>query len=57
MNTWYSVSATQAEKIVSKAVFPKTTLEFDTSKERDTDLPGPAELLLTSLAACTLKNL
>lgn len=57
MNTWYSITASQVEKAVSKALFPKAAVEFDSAKERNTGLPGPAELLLTSLAACTLKNL
>jgi len=57
MTTKYSVHAVQDKKDVSRTSFPKSEILFDTSKDRNTDLPGPAELLLTSLAACTLKNL
>lgn len=34
----------------------KTEIHFDGTSGRDAVLPNPAELLLTSLAACILKN-
>ena len=34
----------------------KTSISFDATSGRHEDLPNPAELLLTSLAACMLKN-
>ena len=33
-----------------------TSVNFDASSRRKDNLPNPAELLLTSLAACLLKN-
>jgi uncharacterized OsmC-like protein len=54
---WYRVSARILEKGRSVTDFPQEQVVFDTSVEKPRDVPGPAELLLTSLAACTLKNL
>jgi len=38
------------------AIANKTEIRFDASSGRDDMLPNPAEMLLTSLAACILKN-
>ncbi len=38
------------------AIANKTEIRFDASAGRDDTLPNPAELLLTALAACILKN-
>jgi len=54
---WYRVSSRVLEKGRSATDFPQEQVVFDTSTEKPHDVPGPAELLLTSLAACTLKNL
>jgi uncharacterized OsmC-like protein len=54
---WYRVSAKVIEKGRSAATFPQEEVVFDTSTQKPHEVPGPAELLLASLAACTLKNL
>ena len=38
------------------ALANKSTIEFDATAGRDEVLPNPAELLLTALSACILKN-
>jgi len=35
----------------------QSKIQFDATSERDVVLPNPAELLLSSLAACILKNI
>ncbi|MCA1759226.1 MAG: OsmC family protein, partial [Bacteroidales bacterium] len=40
----------------AKAVANQSEISFDATSGRDDVLPNPAELLLTSVAACILKN-
>ena len=52
----YSIKA----NLINRQAFAKanqTEIYFDASVGRDKLLPNPAELLLTSLAACMLKNI
>jgi uncharacterized OsmC-like protein len=41
----------------ANAVANQSEISFDATSGRDDVLPNPAELLLTSLAACMLKNI
>ena len=41
---------------IAKAISNQTEIQFDATSGRDVVLPNPAELLLTSLSACILKN-
>jgi uncharacterized OsmC-like protein len=52
----YKIQAISTPTGKATAQANKTTLVFDTSSGRDDILPNPAELLLTALAACILKN-
>ncbi len=47
----YSKVGGEAKSIVNNSV-----IQFDASANNDIDLPNPVELLLSSLAACILKN-
>ena len=38
------------------AIANKSTIEFDATAGRDDRLPNPAELLITAISACILKN-
>ncbi len=53
----YQITATSDSLGKSQALANKTVLPFDASNGRDSLLPNPAELLLTALAACILKNI
>lgn len=52
----YKISATSKVGGSAKATANQLEISFDASAGRDNILPNPAELLLTSLAACILKN-
>jgi len=41
----------------AEAIANQSTVKFDATSGRDDILPNPAELLLTSLSACILKNI
>ena len=53
----YKVESTFVEKGLSLFNLGKETLKVDVSKARNEDYPGPAELLLTALSSCILKNI
>ena len=53
----YEVTASVQEGGLAKATANHSKIAFDATSGRDDELPNPAELLLTSLAACMLKNL
>lgn len=52
----YSITAILTEGGKAKATANASSIDFDATSGRDGELPNPAELLLTSLAACILKN-
>ena len=52
----YEITATVQQGGLAKATANRTEVAFDATSGRDDVLPNPAELLLTSLAACMLKN-
>lgn len=52
----YQITAHVAPPGKANAVANKSEVSFDATSGRDDVLPNPAELLLTSLAACMLKN-
>ena len=52
----YQISATLQQGGIAKASANHSEITFDATSGRDNVLPNPAELLLTSLAACILKN-
>jgi len=52
----YKITASVEQGGVAKAIANHTEIVFDAISGRDEVLPNPAELLLTSLAACMLKN-
>jgi len=52
----YQITAETQKGGKAKALANKTDIYFDASAGRDKSLPNPAELLLTALAACILKN-
>jgi len=52
----YKISATVQQGGVAKATANRSEVSFDATSGRDEVLPNPAELLLTSVAACMLKN-
>ncbi len=52
----YEIKAISESRGNALATANKTTIDFDATSGRDDILPNPAELLLTSLAACILKN-
>lgn len=53
----YEITASVLSGGKAKAVVNKSEIIFDATSGRDNVLPNPAELLLTSLAACMLKNI
>lgn len=52
----YEIKAEVEQGGVAKAIANHSEISFDATSGRDNVLPNPAELLLTSLAACMLKN-
>lgn len=52
----YEITATVQQGGLARATANRTEVAFDATSGRDEVLPNPAELLLTSLAACMLKN-
>jgi uncharacterized OsmC-like protein len=53
----YEISALSENGGKAQATAKKTQISFDASSGQNDTLPNPAELLLTSLAACILKNI
>ena len=53
----YEISAVVQNGGLAKAIANNSEIAFDATSGRNEILPNPAELLLTSLAACMLKNL
>jgi len=53
----YKVESTFIEKGLSSFTLGNESIKVDVSKVRDDNLPGPAELLLTALSSCILKNI
>jgi uncharacterized OsmC-like protein len=53
----YQVTASLLQGGLAKAIANHSEIAFDATSGRDNALPNPAELLLTSLAACMLKNI
>ncbi len=52
----YQISAELQKGGKASSLSNKSTINFDASSGRDEVLPNPAELLLTALSACILKN-
>lgn len=52
----YHITATVQQGGKAEAIANQSEVSFDATSGRDDVLPNPAELLLTSLAACMLKN-
>ena len=52
----YKITAQVLPPGTAKAEANQSEVQFDATSGRDNVLPNPAELLLTSLAACMLKN-
>ena len=52
----YQITARVAPPGTATAVANQSEVMFDATSGRDEVLPNPAELLLTSLSACILKN-
>ena len=52
----YQIKAESLKGGQAKAIANNGIINFDASAGRQNNLPNPAELLLTSLAACMLKN-
>ncbi len=52
----YNIKATLKQGGEAIVTANASSIEFDATSGRDNMLPNPAELLLTSLAACMLKN-
>ncbi len=52
----YKISAKSQKGGKASSLSNKSTIYFDASAGRDNELPNPAELLFTALAACILKN-
>ena len=52
----YKITAQVLPPGTAKAEANQSEIQFDATSGRDNVLPNPAELLLTSLAACMLKN-
>ena len=52
----YQIKASSKAGGNASAIANKTEIRFDASSGRNDMLPNPAELLLTALAACILKN-
>lgn len=54
--TRYEVEARVVRRGVSVGAAKTSEIVFDSSREQSDSLPGPAELLALSFAACVLKN-
>jgi len=52
----YEITASVQQGGLARATANRSEVNFDATSGRDDVLPNPAELLLTSLAACMLKN-
>ena len=52
----YTIQAKVISGGEARAEVNQSEIQFDATSGRDNILPNPAELLLTSLAACILKN-
>lgn len=52
----YNITSSSKKGGEAYALANQSTVAFDASAKRDEVLPNPAELLLTSLSACILKN-
>jgi len=52
----YEINATSKVGGEAEVIANNSIIYFDASAGRKADLPNPAELLLSSLAACILKN-
>ena len=52
----YQITAKVQQGGIAQATANQSEVSFDATSGRDDVLPNPAELLLTSLAACMLKN-
>lgn len=52
----YQITAYSKAGGEAQATIGESTVSFDASADNILELPNPAELLLTSLAACILKN-
>ena len=52
----YEIKAISQQGGKATSLSNKSIIEFDATSGRDNILPNPAELLLTALAACILKN-
>ena len=52
----YEINAHVLNGGIARAKANQSEIMFDATSGRDEVLPNPAELLLTSLAACMLKN-
>lgn len=52
----YSIIAKNVSHEISEVTFANTKISFDSSKDRNTNLAGPSEILCTAFAACCLKN-
>ena len=52
----YKIKAHLLNGGIAAATANQTEIKFDATSGRDDVLPNPAELLLTSLASCMLKN-
>ncbi len=53
----YKIRAVSETGGKAVATANKLKIDFDATSGRDDELPNPAELLLTALAACILKNI
>ena len=52
----YEITGSMKQGGIARVTANHSEIAFDASSGRDDVLPNPAELLLTSLAACILKN-
>lgn len=52
----YTITAKNLSNEKSEVVFGQTDIIFDSGSDRNLELAGPAEILCSSFAACTLKN-
>lgn len=52
----YIINAKNTAQGVSEATYGSTLIVFDSSKDRNQNFAGPAELFCAALAACCLKN-
>jgi uncharacterized OsmC-like protein len=52
----YTICAKNTTTGISEAIYGSTLIVFDSSKDRNQNLAGPAEILCAAFAACCLKN-